>query len=622
MARSNTKYILILLLLWIVMVVNATSYREKYAAVLTYYQQKPYDRQKYDAALFLIDYMGGHQSPEGAGIRHFIQVVKNFKPKTDIGKLNRAWQECHKNATTKLVPDSSIISSEQLISNIDDAFDMWRSAPWYKDVSFELFCQYVLPYRVSNEHLSLDWRNTLRDAYQDKLQGVTDIKEAFAILRREVLSRVKNSHTFTPFNLDPLTYQQICRANCDQRCILLASVLRSFAIPAAIDVVPYWADYSTMGHAWVSLVLGEGQTYTAYEDDDYPHMNNKIDASVFLKDDSVIADIYCPYQIKKEKRVAKIYRTTYMSNRMDVSGDYGLNGTLQIFCDTNDTVYLCIYQTGKDWYPIAQTKATNGKAVFEHLGKGVVYLPTTMLDGRLYPLSTPVLLDENGNARYYSKACNDTCTIVINRKYPLCSYMPAQWRKLEGSVIEGADNPLFNKPDTLYFLGEMPYGTTQINLNNKKHYQYVRFKSPNKEIALLSELYFMGTNGEPVNGHDISDGVDTNRIEFLHDGDKETKIKALKPGYWVGIQLIKSQDSVSTVSFTPVSDGNGIQSGHLYELYAFDTYWHLMDRVYARNNDSLIFHHVPQGMLLLLKDRTKGHEERIFEYKNKQQIWY
>ena len=38
-----------------------------------------------------------------------------------------------------------------LVSNIEWAFKVWREQPWGKNVSFEQFCEYILPYRIGNE---------------------------------------------------------------------------------------------------------------------------------------------------------------------------------------------------------------------------------------------------------------------------------------------------------------------------------------------------------------------------------------------------------------------------------------------------------------------------------------
>lgn len=37
---------------------------------------------------------------------------------------------------------------------------------------------------------------------------------------------------------------------------------------------------------------------------------------------------------------------------------------------------------------------------------------------------------------------------------------------------------------------------------------------------------------------------------------------------------------------------------------------------------SLTFHHVPQNALLLLRNLTRGTDERIFLYKAAKQLWY
>lgn len=599
------------------------TYKEKYADVLKHYQQTILDARKYEAALFLIEHMDGLQSPEGTGITNFCQRIRDFKPRTDIGKLSKAWRDCHVKGMTKMCTDSSIVSSEYLISNIDEAFDAWEHSPWEKDVTFQMFCEYILPYKVSDEHINSQWRCHLRAIYQSKIEGVNDIKSAFAIIKKEVMKKVKSSSSFTPYNLDALAYEHIQRANCDQRCILLVSVLRALAIPAVVDAVPCWADYSTLGHSWVALVLEGGATYTINKEDEYPKRYNKIDASEFLTDISFLDTISCPYQIKTRKKVAKVYRKVYGQKMLDVSSEYGLDGNLKIPCTGKDEVYLCTFLTGKGWNPVALAQIDNGIADFQHLGKGIVYLPTIIKSGKHEPLSTPILLDEDGTKRPFPMAGSDTCTIIASRKYPLCAYMPSQWIKLISGVFESSTTSTFEHPDTIAFITSMPYGKTIIPVDKTKMHRYVRFKSPQREIALLSELSFLSEDGNPIQGRYMSEQVDTNSILLLFDDNTETKLKAYKPGYWVGIDLGQiAPETLTHISFSPVSDGNDIQKNHLYELYGYDTTWKILGRCYARQPNPLIFHDVPKGMLMLLKDKTKGREERIFAIVNNQTLWY
>ncbi len=58
--------------------------------------------------------------------------------------------------------DIDSIKADLLIGNIQAAFEAWRN-PWSRHVSFDEFCEYILPYRVSIEPLE-KWRPLLRAA--------------------------------------------------------------------------------------------------------------------------------------------------------------------------------------------------------------------------------------------------------------------------------------------------------------------------------------------------------------------------------------------------------------------------------------------------------------------------
>jgi hypothetical protein len=638
---KNKKFIFLLFLnFWTCPIVSA-GYHDKYHEVIEKFSSHSEDSLKYRAAMFLIDNMDGHSSPNGNGIKKYVSIIQTLPPRTNIGKLADFWRQCHQRENiTKMVNDSSIVSSKELISNVEDAYTTWIKSPWKKDVPFDNFCRYILPYKVLDEYVIDCWRNQLRDLYKDVVAGQTDIKKAFVALRKAVLDKVKNSVTYTPYNLDVLSYEHIQRANCQQRCILLASVLRSFGIPAAIDNVPYWADYSTMGHSWVSLILINGKTLTVYEDEDEAKENNRIDASLFLKDtDGPLSVKNFLHNVKYEKKVSKIYRTEFKRINqkvdfkdwfidpftLDVSNLYGLQGSLSLKVKDNNItqIYLCTYVTGKNWYPIARETVSKNKAVFNNLGKGVVYLPVYVEGRKFVPLKDPLLVAETSVKRF-KKNEGKYKSITIERKYPLCSYMPVQWAKVQGSIFEGANDSIFSNPDTLAVILNIPNCKTTINVRNNKSYRYVRFKSPDKEIGLMSEISFFSkcsSDEELLKGKYISENVDINTIPLLFDDDIETKIKAYKSGYWVGLDLGTNQ-IINKISFTPVSDGNDIQKDHLYELYGFNSSWELLGRCYSKENAPLAFDRVPSGMLLLLKDKTKGKEERIFDDVNNEQIWY
>lgn len=86
------------------------------------------------------------------------------------------------------VRDVDTLSAEFIIRNVDLAFDSWQK-PWAKDVSFEDFCKYILPYRNADESLS-DWRWMLKQRYEpsilDSVANPESLKDVAEYVMREI----------------------------------------------------------------------------------------------------------------------------------------------------------------------------------------------------------------------------------------------------------------------------------------------------------------------------------------------------------------------------------------------------------------------------------------------------
>ena len=54
--------------------------------------------------------------------------------------------------------DAHFITAEYLIDNIDRAFDNWQKRPWNRSLSFEDFCEYLLPYQMCIRDRGMDFR--------------------------------------------------------------------------------------------------------------------------------------------------------------------------------------------------------------------------------------------------------------------------------------------------------------------------------------------------------------------------------------------------------------------------------------------------------------------------------
>lgn len=616
---------------------NEQTYRDKYANVLKHYSLNMSDSLKYKAAVFIIDNMEGHISPEGTAIEKYIYRIETMEKATGIRQLMSEWNNALKEGKVSYMPDSAIVSDKYLINNIDAAFDSWEKAPWKDEITFAQFCKYILPYRINDEHIGSEWRIALRRQYGSLIQGTTDMRRAFAIIKDSVYKNIVLSNKYCQYTLDPMTCNIIGRAECGQRCILLVAVLRALGIPAVIDSTPLWADYSNKSHAWVAMVASNGDTYTVYENDSIAKMLNPIDASEFQTRYKIKPEDNCPYDIKVNKTPVKVYRICYeRCNKvdscdtnifacpfiMDVSRQYGLITDITLNVVGDSPIYLCTYMSGADWMPVSKAIPEDGTVTFRSVGNGVVCVPMMFDHGRRQYLSCPFLVEDNGIKKMFMPSATDKQTITINRKYPLCSYTTDTWAFMRGGTFEGAMTETFQDADTLAIITTMPFGMTEINVSSPKKYRFLRYHAPKVNRSSIAELQFYSKGNGLLTGKIFANGVDMSHVADVFDGNPATSCKGLSVGYTIGVDLGSENESeITKIVFGPSTDLNFVENKHMYELYYFDKEWHLIERVYSKGN-SLTFNEIPAGALLLLKDKTKGVEERIFEYKNGKQIWY
>ena len=612
------------------------AYRSKYMNVINKYQQMDADSLKYRAALFLIDNMEGHKSPYGQAIKEITKEISELKPQTKPDILANLCKEKLQSGYPIFMEDSALVTDSMLINYIEGAFTTWKTAPWAEEISFDNFCKYILPYRALNESLSKNWREALRKEYMPLIEGIEDIKEAYQKVMKHLDGKIKTPNPTGIYTIDVLSYNYMQRASCEQRCVLFACILRSLCIPVAIDMVPVWADYSVRGHAWVTLVIDENTSYTIRGN---TRNINAIDASMFNVEYSNADALTCTYDIMTSKRVAKVYRYSYQ--KMDIAEDahkmvfangfmhdiskvYGLNDEFIINTDDDGAVYLCTFLTGKDWIPIAVAKPSHGKVVFNDIGDGIVYVAARIEDGKLYPLTNPTLFEAN-HPKTFNPDYSMKRTVTLSRKYPLCSIFPNKWILLKGGVFEGSNNIDFGQCDTLHTITSMPYGIRTINIETTKRYRYARFKSADDKRGLLAELSFITDEESALSPQNkpeiISYGVYEGWKPFVNDNDCGTSIKVNKEGYWIGYDLGDSAQCIKAIRYSPVSDTNFVEEGHEYELRYYDMGWKVLGKKTA-NDPYVSFDNIPTNTILLLKDKTKGVEERIFDYSEGKQIWH
>ncbi|TCO04426.1 hypothetical protein [Natronoflexus pectinivorans] len=145
--------------------------RAELEKVLIYYSEVNPDPQKLKAAEFLISNMKYHYSFFGSGVDG---LNKSYEYVYGVSRDNRNSVYLSdsisrlRNARSDVEFDLKRISSQYLISQIEVAFDTYQRHEWSRQYPFELFCEYILPYKIGFSD-TVCWRSYAYNKYGDFL---------------------------------------------------------------------------------------------------------------------------------------------------------------------------------------------------------------------------------------------------------------------------------------------------------------------------------------------------------------------------------------------------------------------------------------------------------------------
>jgi len=593
------------------------------------------DTQKQEAAMFLVKNMKEHYYMESVATDSFMTRVRRLKTDVEADSLSRLWDEVKRYDKPKMKLDAKNVSYELLVNNIDRAVERWRQSAWKKEVDFNTFCKYILPHRMLTEMPANGWRDTLYNEYHPLIEGVRDMKTAFRIVHDAVSERFKRTPFGMPYIMDIPNLRRIGRGSCVQHCVYEAAVMRALALPAAVDGIDAWANYSKNGHMWVALVTGDG-TYTMAKKDTLARKMNYIDSSIFEMKNKPEEDY--PYSTDFRKRCCKVIRSTYEYNdneyddgeadkmthsifedpyKTDVTQEYMKCHDVKVSSDVKaEYGYLCTFKTGAGWIPAVFAKQTDGQFTFRDMADSVVYLPVFSKKGELFPICNPFALI-NGEKHYITPQHNTKISMTLNRKYPLTAHFISYWPPMRGARFEAANSSDFTGADVLYTVQRTPLLINEVTVNSNKKYRYVRYVSPEEKNPGISELQF-SYKGKRINGTPWGDTTLNNKT-WAFDGDYLTVTEAHVP-FIFGLDFGKPV-SIDRLMFSPKTDANFIIPGNKYELFYYDMGWKSLG-IKTATGYSVSYSGVPANALYILRNRTAGDEERIFEYINRRQIWW
>lgn len=608
--------------------------RPELEKVLAHYADEP---EKLEAARFLIRNMPGKYAVTGKAVDEFhlfidslYQINREEYDEQSIHKLYQS-QSRFRHIPCSRQADLQTLSADFLIGHIDEAFRAWQK-PWNRQISFEDFCEWILPYRIGNE-LPEMWRPLYRQAFAGALtDSVTGLTEACTAVNNELIGQT--IHIFNrfdkPSDLKPSSLLPIKFGLCGDYTHWAIYAMRSLGIPAGAGYIPHWGR-SNSNHSFNLLYCGNHVYYDFAGGEQNPgdHLVRFEDIPKVYQKSFALQSQSLAMQSKEE--IPSFFKNPYLK---DITGYFPFihsqNVTIPLTkgkCTTR-YAYLCVFDP-KGWFPVDWGEISNRSAAFNHIGPGIIYQVHSFEKGSLQPLSDPFVVDSTGVVTSY--ACRaEEGDLCLERKYRAPKHLFGIPPAMVGGKFQGSDYADFRTAEDLYTFTEAPdFKYTTVEVAPSKSYRYYRYLSSPNTRGNMAEVEFYETGRpEKIVGEVI--GTDTTSIYNpratkynVFDGDALTFFHTRDTMSWAGLAL-PHPVRIDKIRYIIRNDDNGIRKDNLYELFYIDSsgQWASAGRKIAEQDDRLIYEHIPQGTLYWLRNYTRGKEERIFTYENGKQIWW
>jgi len=651
--------------------------------VIRHYSWFASDSLKRRAAIFLIENMDAHYSYQSDEWDKFqVELDSLFKKELNNDKLKPAFDSISKKYNlfdVRYISDLHTVNAKFLILNIDEAFKAWQS-PYAKHLSFDDFCEYILPYRVGKEPLS-DWRKEFDNHYfpdmfarmQAKIQAkikkepiivpipvpyrtsevsynnwytelkknnfdlnlfpsITEIKDS--VIARGICDALKTppgAMTFMPQDMPDYsahTLSILRLGSCKHYAQQAVLAARRLGVPVVLDITPQWAIRS-FSHEWNALIYKK-KTPLAFGFGDRMEIGKHIEIGT----DRIAPKVYRLTFAKQPTSLAQIHGREEIPAKLalvcmkDVTKDYYQTIDVPVKLLTlppngNKFAYLSVFDN-KDWIPVAWSKINKRDVLFEGLNKNIVCLPSYYHKGVAIPAAYPVVLRTDCTITTLKPDLQHRETVVLNRKYQ--GRMSA-WLApcMIGGRFQVSNDSNFTKAVDIYVKKDVAEPYFQIEkIHQKGKYKYFRYIHPHGDVAEIevcepgSLVRLTGRaigNCQPLPGSQYANAFDGDVLtQFLTDDAREDT--------WVGLVFDKPR-RIGRIAYLRRNDGNCICNGELYELFYWDNKWISLGQQTGSNKTyRLTYRNVPTNALLLLRDLTKGAEERIFTYEKGEQVWW
>ncbi|MEG0464783.1 transglutaminase domain-containing protein [Bacteroides sp.] len=585
--------------------------RAELEKVLVHYKN---DSLKLLAAKFLIENMPAYYTYKGTLLDSMYIALAQYADSSRYDEHRFAYLKQFSCKQLEQEFDAKVITATYLIENIDYSFKVWEQRPWGKYISFDDFCEFLLPYRVSNEPLT-HWKKELYERFTpvlDSLYTGTDVVSACDAMNTYLIrkgwryfSGFNGPHVSAPFLVDKRV------GSCNDLCDYTVYVMRSVGIPVSTDIYLYSPELAYY-HAWNAVLDTTGAT-TSFSFDEHTPIRGK---NLMRKKGKAYRLCYGLQQTSWHHYLKDVSAQYFPSNQANVACEFVENGDQR-------PVWLAIF-TDHGWKPIGGGEYLNGTALFRDIEPGLIYMALYSKDDRLTTAGYPFKIDKGtGNVVYY-RPDGQASRIILTRKYPLTKNVKTFMKRMAYGRFEGANRSDFSDAELLYQLGDdVNKVFNEVSIQSAKKYRYVRYLSDKRYPADIAEMcwYEKGGDGHKLPGklfHTAAyNNTDCAAIHAIDDNPL-TYFSSAKTQGWIGLDLGVAK-CIERISYVPRNDDNFIRVGDRYELFYFSSEGWKSLGCQRADSAELIYDNAPRHAVFWLKNLTRGKEEQLFSYYDEKQ---
>lgn len=591
--------------------------------VLEYFE-KTGDKEKIAASRFLIGNMPGHKSMRGAYEEYWDEADRTLTASDGSLSILDSLEALKEKYDGRIYYDFDLnyISADYLIHDIETAFDQWRNGEWARHLTFDEFCEWLLPYTCSDNQPLINWRESLSGSARSYIDHLNECDEYIGNPRAAIM-RVNNKlipmikkqkwiHSGHGYPIyDPSVFVKLPGASCNEYMTNGMLVMRSKGIPVGMDYTPQFAD-RLYGHYWnvYPNLRGRKTMFTSFGvNPGYPHFCNVVFAKVIRQTYSA-NEGYLKLLRRHNGDIPKMYDSPFFK---DVTDEY--QETSEVCVElmksaklSSRDVFICVFGND-DWKPISWGRAKFGKAKFLNMGRRAMYLVKGYVGGSLEPVSYPFFLDDFGHVEYVGLGKDPMRTSFrLNRKYPMFQRVISAQKSLHGGIVLGSDDISFRKADTVCVFPEWSLTSGMVSTDQESPHRYWRFISNMRSVSDMAELYFYDDNSLRV---DMT--ADSDSLSYIIDGDPLTYYSADRDDP-SGVLDAGKPVMLGHISYIRRGDGNAIIPGDLYRVSWWNGKgWTVHCEVEAKDIE-LQIEDIPADKLCYIEGLSRGVQNRIFTY--------